>query len=260
MKTKLIQTKDHLLLIDEEAEIKETDYVFDIPKNIFFRVKSFGQNGGKTLIEETLDYSTPYEVSISNCKKCLAYYPLAKETKELNLPLLPNPFEVTDIWKLGNHISVTTIFEYEESQAWPNHKEYINKGYQTYIGEVIEVDKGLALKTECGKIFKTQGSYWFGSVLKQKCSLIKAAQPKQFSLEDVKKAIEMAREIRYSTEEIIQSLSTQQLPKEFIPEYESDFNSCYCTRDICNGNNCPKKLKTITNSEGKEELVGTYKY
>lgn len=68
-------------------------------------------------------------------------------------------------------------------------------------------------------------------------------QPKQFTLEDVKKAIEMARQlsehgivdeeydienllgyteadttrikVKYSTEEIIQSLSIQQLPKEF---------------------------------------------
>src|SRR5690606_13674129 len=62
----------------------------------------------------------------------------------------------------------------------------------------------------------------------------KAAQSdKQFSLEDVKKAIEMAREYdfvqftngeteyKYTEEEIVQSLSTQQTyPKEFIPEWE----------------------------------------
>ena len=30
---------------------------------------------------------------------------------------------------------------------------------------------------------------------------------------------------------------------DVLVEYESDFNSCFCTKDICNGNNCPKKLK-----------------
>lgn len=34
-------------------------------------------------------------------KKCLAYYPLSKEAKELDLPLLP-PFEEVDIEKLAN--------------------------------------------------------------------------------------------------------------------------------------------------------------
>lgn len=91
----------------------------------------------------------------------------------------------------------------------------------------------------------------------------KAAQSKQFSLEDMKKAIEFSYNagrrlerkavspdfnFKIYREELIQSLSTQQLPKEFIPEYEAktEFG--------------PFKLKTITNSQGKEELVGTYKY
>lgn len=101
-----------------------------------------------------------------------------------------------------------------------------------------------------------------------------------FSLEDVKKAIEMAREQsepyygsgglvlsepiyenKYSEEEIIQSLSTQQLPKEFIPEYIGGGE--YLAGEI-GGNEIwaeyPKELKTITNSEGRQELVGKYQY
>ena len=53
---------------------------------------------------------------------------------------------------------------------------------------------------------------------------------------------------------------------DVLVEYESDFNSCFCTKDICNGNNCPKKLKinpkdnTITikkvkDSYTREEVV-----
>jgi hypothetical protein len=54
--------------------------------------------------------------------------------------------------------------------------------------------------------------------------------------------------------EYIQSLSTQQLPKEFIPEYK-DF--------LEGGLGNPievRRFKTITNSEGKQEIQGTYKY
>lgn len=104
-----------------------------------------------------------------------------------------------------------------------------------------------------------------------------------FSLEDMRKAIEMARETReefdlegnsegwigYDEEEIIQSLSTQQLPKEFIPSVKcgrcympnGDKEGCWSARE-CSRNNGDYKdvFISTTNSEGKQELVGTYKY
>lgn len=92
------------------------------------------------------------------------------------------------IWALGNKISVTTLYDYEERKEFPNHNEYENFGKRTYIGEVIEVDKGLALKTDDGKIFKTQGTYWFGSILHQDCKLLEVSQPlneKKYSEEDL---------------------------------------------------------------------------
>ena len=53
--------------------------------------------------------------------------------------------------------------------------------------------------------------------------LMRCSSSPHFSLEDMKKAIEMAQEVDldsvsplYTKEEIIQSLSTQQLPSEFI--------------------------------------------
>jgi len=61
-------------------------------------------------------------------------------------------------------------------------------------------------------------------------------------------------ENKYTEEEIIQSLSTQQLPKEFIPEIR------IINQDYRFERGQRKELKTITNSEGKQELVGTYKY
>ena len=95
----------------------------------------------------------------------------------------------------------------------------------------------------------------------------------------MKKAIDMARDIsdgkdtftggditgltevctydweqKYSDEEIIQLLSTQQLPESFEPEIRI-INQDY---RFDRGNR--EELKTITNSEGKEEIQGKYVY
>lgn len=214
---KLISTKDYLLLIDEEAEIFQMDYYLDVDCDTVARA---------TL---TLD-------QYSGCKKIIAYYPLSKEAKELDLPLLPNPFKEDNPF-LNGTITKATCY----------------------------TDNGTFYIEELKKLFETQSN-------------------KQFSLEDMIKAIEMAREadsidgtvdlhivlnypnadnsdlrIKWTEEEIIQSLSTQQLPKEFIVKYEY--------KHVSNGkwyNECgligfsEKRLKTITNSEGKQELVGKY--
>ncbi len=116
------------------------------------------------------------------------YYPLTKEAKELDLPLLP-PFErEIDINEIAKQRAI--------DRKWhPNSMETRRVG-----NEIIEAVK-------------------YGYEI---------AQSKQFSLDDMKKAIEMAREYefirfgggdiesKYTEEEIIQSLSTQQLPKEFV--------------------------------------------
>lgn len=93
----------------------------------------------------------------------------------------------------------------------------------------------------------------------------KVAKPKQFSLEDMQKAINLSRHIgsegdvwKFTEEEIIQSLPIQSLPKEFIPEMypsyptydgfeEDDFDPIYVPM-------------TTTKSDGKTVLVGAYKY
>lgn len=68
MKTRLINTADYLLLIDEEAEIKEND-----------------------LITDTKYITKALDAKYFSCYKVLAYYPLTKEAPKLNLLLLP-PF------------------------------------------------------------------------------------------------------------------------------------------------------------------------
>lgn len=210
MKTKLIQTKDYLLLIDREAEIKPDDYIIhDTVEGVIEANDEWHYRGEKD------DY----------WNKVIAYYPLTKEAKELDLLLLPS-FEID-------------VDELAEASSEKHHYAF---GHQSTMYQLGFLEG------------------------------YKAAQPKQFSLEDIKKAIEMARkeytwtnqgregstEWYYSKEQIIQSLSTQQLPKEFIPEYNL-MNKGYDEPEDYPYQEC-KVLKTITNSEGKSEVVGMYKY
>lgn len=68
---------------------------------------------------------------------------------------------------------------------------------------------------------------------------------------------------------LVQTLSTQQLPKKFIPEYDVVYfhGSGYYTESQLSLKEREthsfmkeQRLKTITNSEGKEELVGVWKF
>lgn len=209
MQTKLIQTKDYLLLIDEEAEIKIGDYILE----------------KESIINIFPDYLT----DLDECKKIIAYFPLTKEAKELDLPELP-PFEEIDIEKLA-----------EEN----------NKLIAMYKN-----DTGLAKSIYMSAIKNFKDGY-------------KAAQSKQFSLEDMEAAVAFGITLerlkndpnKLSDEEemkgFIQSLSTQQLPKEFIPEYEYIHDETVPFPKTKEGK---ATIKIITNSEGKKMLLGTYKY
>lgn len=240
---KLIQTKDYLLLIDEEAEIKEEDYYYWELTNtvqinrLFEEDRKLGRTGPK-----------------GDVYKTIAYYPLTKEAKELDLPLLHNPFEdKVDVEKLAE----------EYLQKWRG----LNN---VHLSNIIHADR-------CKNDF---------------IAGYKAAQQsnKQFSLEDIKTVIKWLNK-NYSLiedelfepyigkeDEVpdvffhsvyeealnrgIQSLSTQQLPVGFIPE-PNDIGFIK-NADIMVGKKLYDKImshfKTITNSEGKEELVGNYVY
>lgn len=140
----LIQTKDYLLLVDEEAEIKEDDYFLLDDKYIY--------KGGGDMANDT-------------AKKIIAYRKLNEEAEELDLPLLPPFEEDKEMFLLAG--------EFARTGGWQCPDSFI-AGY-------------------------------------------KAAQSKQLEL--LKKAIQLASDaenIEEVEEEIIQSLSTQQLPKDFI--------------------------------------------
>ena len=162
------------------------------------------------------------------------YYPLTKEAKEFDLPLLPSFGEadiVNEVERIFNEDDINHEF-YNEKEICNAYKAGIYDGY-------------------------------------------KAAQSKskQFSLEDIKKVIAFAfnagRRLERKAvspdfsfeiyrEELIQSLSTQQLPKEFEPRMYPKYTQYDGFEE---DDEIPVMTPmTFTNSEGKQELVGTYKY
>lgn len=147
------------------------------------------------------------------------YYPLTKEAKELDLPLLP----VTPKDKWGVH----------ETHCCEKHGcKYGDNDCCVALGIAKQ-------RYPC-----------------EHCS----DEEQEFSLEDIQKAFEagVAWHVNPNISEIdaytnfIQSLSTQQFPSEFIPEYEINKYSAY--------GHSTHILKTITNSKGKEEIQGRYVY
>src|SRR6185312_11078792 len=82
---KLIEIEEYLLLIDEETKIKEDNYYINIVQKEIYRhtIKN-------------------YDTNKSYLKLIIAYYPLKKESKELELPLLSDPFkEEMDVEELA---------------------------------------------------------------------------------------------------------------------------------------------------------------
>lgn len=215
MSTKLIQTQDYLLLIDEES------------RGIAFGEIGVNMRHSKLEVETRNIGGYGSDKYYWSHKKCLAYYPLTPEAKELEgLPKLPNPFKEIDVEKLA-------LEKYQYTSA--------NPPYSTI--------------TPRDKISGFIEGY-------------KAAQSKQFSLEDIQKAFEagVAWHVNPNISEIdaytsfIQSLSTQQLPSEFIPETYCNYgDDCPSKGAYDKQHLCDIRIKTITNSEGKQELVGVWR-
>ena len=246
----LIQTKDYLLLIDKEAEIENGDkflsYLLmddwgeDIESNRVYLVYTCLESKYKN--EKIMPHYVSLETGRkgddnkhfifdpSTSNKVIAYYPLTKEAKELDLPLLPNHFEEVDVKALAEQHTLNFLDNYKSS-----NKESFIEGY-------------------------------------------KAAQSstKQFSLEDIEKAfisgaltdlfntwnISKNDYAKEKAEDYIQSLSTQRLPKEFIPEMVDNGEEDWIGDDVNGEPFWNEKLepKIIINSDNKPEYVGTYKW
>lgn len=238
---KLTQTKDYLLLIDEEAEIKKNDLCL-IDRNVGI------STGYEILVCEEVEEDGYYhftDFKTGRCSKIIAYRKLNSEVKELNLPLLPS-FEDMNY----DELEIKYYQELEEKRLVA-----IN-----FKGQVAgRHPDNLSSREIHAKVSGFIEGY-------------KAAQSKQFSLEDMRKAVEFTfnagRRLERKAvspdfsfeiyrEELIQSLSNQKLPKEFITEYINTNSYGSETNGYDSGNFIPK---TITNSEGKEEIQGRYVY
>lgn len=220
----LLQAKDYLLFIDKGTEIKEGDIV----------VHNFGMSYE---IEEPCDKDN---LKSNTRYKIIAYRKLNSEAKELNLPELP-PFEEVDIEKLA----LEEVIKISKEQFLP-------------LGVLVYVGKGFIAgykAAQQSKQFSLEDIINFTKWLdKEEIPYEDGSFIKYFNGQDNKVSIEWLFNKYLS--------STQQLPKEFIPEFIDNGEEDWIGDDI-NGEpfwNEKLELKTITNSEGKVELVGTYKY
>ena len=99
------------------------------------------------------------------------------------------------------------------------------------------------------------------------CRKVIATTDKSLIIESEYESIDFGKQCNYFLlpqpsqqfiEKYIEEYNKGNVITDVLVEYESDFNSCFCTKDICNGNNCPKKLKvnpkdnTITIKKLKE--------
>lgn len=212
MQTKLIKTKDYLLLLCEKAEIWGGEYIYNseyqkIIKTSAEYIRALDSNNTLYLI----------------CDKILAHLPLNNAPILEDVDLLP-PFEEVDVEKLAKEQCPEWNYSTKSHLAFLKHeREGFIKGY-------------------------------------------KAAQQsnKQFSLKDIENILIKYLEEGFISKEqgyinpktFLQSLSTQQLPKNFVPEIGDEvLNSKWGY-----GSACISKLKTITNSQGQKVVQGEYKF
>lgn len=201
---KLIQIKDYLLLIDEEAVCKTGELYL-------------------TYIQDRIIPKCKGEIQVGD--KIIAYLPINSEAQELDLPLLP-PFEDT----------------------------IPNSGYEEGMHGYTDTEVRVA-----------QNAFKAGYKRAQQSN-------KQYSLEDIEQILFDYDNVDWSKrehkkptimmkewlKEKIQSLSTQRLPKEFEPIMYPKYTQYDGFEE---DDEIPVMTPmTSTNSEGKQELVGGYKY
>jgi hypothetical protein len=196
---KILNNGIYLLLIDEKTIINSGDIYLDKNNNIqtcLTRRDNILIGPNTTVIavsEKGYDaFSTQYleeEFSkLNNCFKIIAYYPLIKEAKKLDLPLLPNPFEEEiDIEKLSNKLYPVSP---QKRRVWiEGYKAAQSSNKQFSLEDIRGFSKWLD---------EEEIPYKDGSFIKY------------FDGKDNRVSIE------WLFNKYLQSLSTQQLPKEFV--------------------------------------------
>jgi hypothetical protein len=245
---KLIQIKDYLLLIDEEAVCKTGELYL-------------------TYIQDRIIPKCKGEIQVGD--KIIAYLPINSEAQELDLPLLP-PFEDTipnSGYEEGMHGYTDTEVRVAQNAFKAGYKRAQQSNKQFSLEDM---KKAIKMATYINPS-DTSRFYSSEEIIQ---SLSTQQLPKQFSLEDM---IAFGKKCFYKgfdksenddancftawkeeANELLQSLSTQQLPKEFEPIMYPKYTQYDGFEE---DDEIPVMTPmTSTNSEGKQELVGVYKY
>ena len=88
-----------------------------------------------------------------------------------------------------------------------------------------------------------EGNYYFKKIIATTDSSLEIFDKELSNRHSVKVNILLPQLSKQFIEKYIEEYNKGNVITDVLVEYESDFNSCFCTKDICNGNNCPKKLK-----------------
>jgi hypothetical protein len=171
----------------------------------------------------TINKFPNYLTDLGACKLIIAHRPLTNAPILEGVPLLP---EFSEDGVVNNLVG-----------------DYIKKEVEPIISKNSSQDYRI-------------GAYG-GSDIGFRKGYNKAKETYKYTEEDLRKVIEASRDIRYVTyseDELIQSLQPKR-PKYFECEIEDTF----LLKNRKGGNTIMAKPKTITNSQGQTELVGTYK-
>jgi hypothetical protein len=170
----------------------------------------------------TINKFPNYLTDLGACKLIIAHRPLTNAPILEGVPLLP---EFSEDGIINNLVG-----------------DYIKKEVEPVISKNSSQDYRI-------------GAYG-GSDIGFRKGYNKAKETYKYTEEDLRKVIEASRDIRYVTyseDELIQSLQPKR-PKYFECEIEDTF----LLKNRKGGNTIMAKPKTITNSQGQTELVGTY--
>ena len=113
----------------------------------------------------------------------------------------------------------------QETQIYQVYDRNNELGFFRFRNVFVELSK-----SNCKKIIATTDSSLTLTGLQSRSS-------KDFSI------LSLPQPSQQFIEKYIEEYNKGNVITDVLVEYESDFNSCFCTKDICNGNNCPKKLK-----------------
>lgn len=242
MKTELIQTKDYLLLVEKVYGFKVGDWNYEEDNTIPV-------------------YQFDYNIDEYPSNKIIAYYPLTKEAEELDLPLLPNPFAEASTKELAKQFSLEdmrNMFILGGKHKMQNPDSFLIK-----MEEILQSLSAQQLPKEFTPEIIKSVRYKYLDNSHEKRFTFKGLIPG-----DILIANETQRGL--GGDFIPYNMDLIEKSKEYMIKKISSFGLYTvpwiidedCNHDIPDFDLFTVKnegcIRTITNSEGKLEVVGTY--